>query len=130
MQGACTKPPPPAAAKPDLATVLPNQCVIQTAGKLFSFKNDGVKREPWLGNLYIRLSRQAGQNGTLIEWTVAPKSQLWMTNVTLQGDGKEGSNGIAAKNGPILMASAFRLLLLLLLRDVWERSAPIERQPR
>jgi hypothetical protein len=97
------------AAKPDLARILPNQCVIQTAGKLFNFPNDGIKRGPWFGNLYLRLARQPGQNGTLIEWTAGPKSQLWMTNVTLQGDGKENSNGINARAAPILMAGALLL---------------------
>jgi hypothetical protein len=107
MQGNCAKPPPAIAGQPPLQTLLPKQCVIQTPGTLLKFPSDSAKREPWIGNLYIRLTRQGGANSTLMEWTPAPKSKLWMTNVTLQGDGKKECNGIRANGAPFLWAGTF-----------------------
>jgi hypothetical protein len=86
MQGNCSGAPPDLSG-PALATLRPNQCVLQTAGTLFAWNDRDAANDVWIDNLYIRapVGQGAGAAKSSIAWYPNSDSRLWLTNMTIQG---------------------------------------------
>lgn len=85
LQGNCMTPPSPEAlsltGRPLLTDWKPGQCVIVTDVHLMY-----VAQNMWLDNLFIRHTKTE-RGGRPILATESESCNLWMTNVTLQGEG-------------------------------------------
>lgn len=80
---------------------LPGQCVIVTDVHLVS-----VKQNFWMHGLYIRHHRTARtQTDNVVVWCGTEDCNLWLTSVTVQGDGTDDpSRGGLEVNGGQLYA--------------------------
>jgi hypothetical protein len=67
-----------------LKPLLPGQCLLFTDGHLFSVEEGDL----WLDFLYIRLKRSLRDVSPSLVY-VGFSGWLWLTGVTLQGDGKD-----------------------------------------
>lgn len=97
MQGNCVDPPPSAVALQlsgnGLAPRRGNQCVLTTPVDTIQVNAGNV----WLDSLYLRL-RTTGVTFSypgLISSTAA--GRLWMTNITMQGDGDATCRGLSCE---------------------------------
>lgn len=95
VQGNCLDPPPSAVALQlsgdGLAPRLGNQCILTTPADTLHVSAGNV----WLDHLYLRL-RATGVADTHINLISANKAgRLWMTNVTVQGDGDRPCQGVS-----------------------------------
>ena len=94
----------------NLSKLVPGQCVIVCPFDLFSFESTGAYNV-WMDNLLLRLNRQPDdvpRGGTLLQFQPGKghTSQLWLTNVTMQGDGQTNSRAVFAE-GATNSASIF-----------------------
>jgi hypothetical protein len=94
MQGNCSEPPSQeflAQLDPDppLRPLLPGQCLI--AGTSQPFKIEG--NWAWVDNLYVGV----GNSSFYDQWIADPTSRLWMTNVTVQGNGASTGGGCSGE---------------------------------
>lgn len=82
-----------------LDTLNPGQCVILTDINLMT-----PKQEMWLHNLYIRRHStiRSDDNGSIIQ-CVSDDCKMWLTEVTLQGDGNQDPffGGLAVSGGQL-----------------------------
>jgi hypothetical protein len=95
MQGNCAHEPPSAVALQlsgaELLARKPGQCLLVVSGDTL----DVASGNAWLDNLYLRV-RSTGADADPAVLTVHQVAQLWMTNVTIQGDGGTGSQALVA----------------------------------
>lgn len=88
MQGNCTSEPSSIAFGLTGAPFIdrrPGQCLIVTDVRLFSSKQD-----IWIDSLYLRYhstSRSLSDAAEDLIWCSTASCNLWMTSITLQGDG-------------------------------------------
>lgn len=90
VQGNCTNAPPLAFENLDgvlnipLRDMKPGQCLILLSAGFIHLAQD-----MWLDNLYLRLHKSAPDTtaSSMNSLVDAEKAGLWMTNVTMQGDG-------------------------------------------
>lgn len=108
VQGNCADPPPSAVALQlsgdGLAPRLGSQCILTTPADTLHVSAGSV----WLDRLYLRL-RATGVADPLINLVSANKAgRLWMTNVTMQGDGDRDCQGVScgAANGALIQGAA------------------------
>lgn len=86
MQGNCSEAPTDELwakhvtdSAPSPRTVLPGQCVIFGTALPFSIQDSSL----WVDNIYLRV----GDSALFENWQSGTSSRLWMTNVTVQGNG-------------------------------------------
>jgi hypothetical protein len=92
LQGNCTEPVPAALANglygPPLLPLKPRQCLIVTSQSLVQSWRPDPAGAMWLDNLYIRIGNPVTPPGYQPEITVVSSRQLYVTRVTIQGNGE------------------------------------------
>lgn len=78
----------------------PGQCVILTDVELVE-----LELQLWLDNLYIRHVTTPRTDTVSVLWCVTEMCQMWMTSVTIQGDGDgDPSSGALWVTGGLVYA--------------------------
>ena len=83
----------------ELAPIKPSQCLIVTDIDLLTVRHRSV----WLDNLYLRL-RRSERSPTPLLVTVDPPGELYMTNVTMQGDSVGPCQALVARSPTLLQS--------------------------
>lgn len=90
LQGNCNDPPPDELVKhitgTELLPLKPGQCLLTTDASLMNVEHGNM----WLDGVYVRQKHTDSYYQSLI--SVGRKGTLWMTSVTLQGDGSHVPN--------------------------------------
>lgn len=112
IQGRCDLEPKSSLAAPlsdvaELAPFKPSQCLVVTDLDLMTVKH----RSAWLDNLYIRL-RRSDRSSTPLLVTVAAPGELYLTNVTLQGDSVGPCQALAARSRVLMQGTPAAVTLL------------------
>jgi hypothetical protein len=86
------------------------QCELLSPFDLFYWRKYS-EANVWLDNLALRLERNSTVNDTtMVYWQQDQKgggsSRLWLTGLTLQGDGKDLCRGLWMRGGAVYMAGA------------------------
>lgn len=66
-----------------LRDLLPRQCLLLVDADLLEVDDSKL----WLDGLYVRLTSPRGEDGFAELIYIQPSGELWMTDVTLQGNG-------------------------------------------
>eukprot|EP00892_Ulva_mutabilis_P000483 jgi/Ulvmu1/10435/UM062_0032.1 len=105
IRGRCDTPPLQSLSAPlsdvaDLAPLKPAQCLIVTDIDLMTVQHRSV----WLDNVYLRL-RRSQRSATPLMVTVDPPGELYMTNVTMQGDSVGPCQALVVRSPALLQDS-------------------------
>jgi hypothetical protein len=113
LQGNCTEPVPAVLAKglygPPLLPLKPRQCLIVTSHSLVQSWLPEPAGAMWLDNLYIRIGDRFTPPTFQPEITVVSSGQLYLTRVTIQGNGEARVRAIDSQyaNSPGARKSLF-----------------------
>lgn len=116
LQGNCTDLPAPThgslgllASSAPLRSLKPHQCVILSDNSPFQVSFADL----WIENVYVRMVTPS--SGALDPLLTAERSSVWMTNVTLQGDGDKSTDctlcGFSAFGSSKLYAEGVLILI-------------------
>ena len=89
----------------------PGECIIAASIDIFYWHPElRGQFATWVSGVQLRVLRKENQSQTAIYWEPADDgSSLWLTSVTIECDGNDGSRALWVKNSPAYAGSALSL---------------------